>query len=305
MAKIKDPGFGYMSDRQAARMVNSDGSFNLHHVNKRFSISEAYTHLITITWWKFFLLVLLGYIIVNVLFAWIYYTIGIDQLSVASGTDLDNFINAFFFSTQTLTTLGYGTISPIGQGAGFVASFEALIGLLSFSLMTGLLYGRFSRPKAAIRFSEQMVLRPFNDKRAVMFRLMNKRKNVMIEPEIAVTMALTISENGKMKRQFFKLDLERDHITYLPTTWTIVHEIDESSPLKDYTDEEIVNLNAELFILVQYFEDAYAQRVYQLHSYGFEQLLNNRKFVPAYFYDEHGKAILDHSLLSRTSKIEG
>lgn len=301
MAKIKDPGFGYASNKKAARLVNNDGSFNIKHINKRFAVSEVYSHLIQISWTKFFLYVVAGYILVNLLFATIYYSIGVDQLSVGVKDDLQDFMNAFFFSTQTLTTLGYGTISPIGNLSGLVSSFEALIGLLSFSLMTGLLYGRFSRPKAAIRFSETLVLRSFKEHRAIMFRLMNKRKNIMIEPEINITLAINeLNEDGEFKRLFFKLELERHRIMYLPTTWTIVHEIDEKSPLFKYSDEEIEKLNAELFILIQYYEDAFTQNVYQIHSYDFSNMKIGEKFIPAYYFDTEGRTVLDHTKLSET-----
>jgi len=304
MAKINDPGFGYKSDKKATRLVNNDGSFNMKHINRNFSISELYTYLIHVSWGKFFFFVFLGYTLVNLLFATLYYSIGIEQLTLVKTNSSQDFINAFFFSSQTLTTLGYGAISPVGNAAGFISSFEALIGLLSFSFFTGLLYGRFSKPKAAIRFSETMILRPFNGKRALMFRLMNKRKNIMIEPGINVTMAVnSTDEKGGFKRQFFELTLERKQIMYMPTTWTIVHEIDEDSPLYQYSDAEIGELQAELFLLIEYYEDAFSQNVYQLHSYDFNAVEIGKKFVPAYYFDSVGNGVLDHNKLSETESM--
>jgi len=304
MAKIKDPGFGYKTATSAKRMMNADGSFNLKHLNKKFSVSEIYSGLINMSWFKFMLLILVWYGILNLLFASVYYGIGIEHLTITKTTPFQDFLNAYFFSAQTLTTLGYGLISPQGNAAAFVSSFEALIGLIAFAFMTGLLYGRFSKPKAAIRFSEVMVLRPFNKKRAIMFRLMNKRTNVMIEPEIAVTLAINeLDENGDLARRFFKLILERDSIMYLPTTWTIVHEIDEDSPLFNYTDAQILDLNAELLILIEYHEDAFSQNVYQMHSYSFNDLKGGSKFVTAYYFDDTGQAVLDHGKLSAIESV--
>lgn len=304
MAKINDPGFGYKSNNKAKRLVNNDGSFNMKHVNGNFSVTELYSYLIHVSWGKFFFFVFIGYTLVNLLFATVYYSIGIEQLTLVRTTSSQDFINAFFFSSQTLTTLGYGAISPVGNAAGFVSSFEALIGLLSFSFFTGLIYGRFSKPKAAIRFSETMVLRPFKGKRALMFRLMNKRKNIMIEPGINVTMAVNSTDtNGTFKREFFELTLERKQIMYLPTTWTIVHEIDENSPLYQYTDSEIEALQAELFLLIEYYEDAFSQNVYQMHSYDFNTVEIGKRFVPAYYFDELGNAVLDHNKLSETESV--
>ncbi len=304
MGKIKDPGFGYTSSIKSARMINSDGSFNIKHVNSKFSFSEIYSHLINMSWLKFLVLIFLGYTLTNIIFASLYVFFGLEQLSIVSQSFGQDFLHAFFFSAQTLTTLGYGLISPIGNIAGFISAFEALIGLLSFAFFTGLLYGRFSKPKAAIRFSDVMVLRPFKDGNALMFRLMNKRKNIMIEPEISVTMAVNeLDDFGNVKRNFFKLNLEREHIMYLPTTWTIVHEINKKSPLNTYSFEAIEKLNAELFILIKYYEDAYAQQVYQIHSYSFDSIKSNNKFVDAYYFDQKGNAVLDHKKLSCTESI--
>ncbi|MGB0974426.1 MAG: ion channel [Flavobacteriaceae bacterium] len=302
--KIKDPGFGYRSGKAPQRLVNSDGSFNMKHLNKTFSLSEMYSYMIEMSWKKFFLLVFIGYILINLCFGLIYFIIGVDQLSVTNSSSLQNFLNAFYFSTQTITTLGYGSISPTGNIAAFVAAFEAFIGLLSFSFFTGLLYGRFSKPKAAIRFSDTFVVRQFKDERALMFRLMNKRKNIMIEPEINVTIAINKNvPSGEYKREFFQLPLERKKIMYLPTTWTIVHEIDKDSPLFKYTNMELKQLNAEIFVLLEYYEDSFSQKVYQLHSYDFNQLELDKKFVSAYFYDADGAAILDHAKLSETELV--
>lgn len=302
--KIKDPGFGYNSTNKPNRLVNADGSFNIKHLNRHFSFSELYTYLISMPWWLFFMFVFLGYVTINVLFGMIYYVVGIEQLTLKPVNSLQDFLNAFFFSTQTITTLGYGTISPVGNVAAFVAAFEAFLGLLSFSFFTGLLYGRFSRPKAAIRFSETFVIRSFKKERALMFRLMNKRKNIMIEPEINVTIAINrTTKNGEFKREFFELPLERKKIMYLPTTWTIVHEIDDGSPLCKYTNAELEQLNAEMFVLLEYYEDSFSQKVYQLHSYDFSQLELEKKFTSAYYFDADGKAVLDHDKLSKTETI--
>ena len=306
MAKIKDPGFGYKSNQKIDRMVNDDGSFNMQHVNKKFSVSELYSHLISMSWVKFFIYILIGYIVLNLCFALIFFNLGINQLSVSpTNNSINDFLTAFYFSTQTLTTLGYGTISPIGHAASLFAALEALVGLLCFSFFTGLLYGRFSKPKAAIRFSDALILRPFNTSNALMFRLMNKRNNIMIKPEISVTMSLNyINEEGQSNLKFFRLKLERSEIMYLPTTWTIVHEIDSDSPLFGYSFDKIKALNAELFILINYYEDSFAQQVYQIHSYNFNQIELNKKFTPAFYFNENGTPILDHDKLNQLEPCE-
>ena len=213
--KIKDPGFGYNSQEKVRGLINKDGTSNVKHVNKSFNLDDLYTYFVEMSWAKFFLLVFLGYTMLNIFFGLLYTLIGIEQITPSKGDFLSDFLNGFFFSSQTLTTVGYGGIAPKGVAANIIAAFEAMLGLLSFSFITGLLYGRFSKAKAAIRFSENLILRDFKEHKALMFRLMNNRKTVMIEPEIKVTLVLNEENSeGKYQREFYQLKLERDQIMY-------------------------------------------------------------------------------------------
>lgn len=302
--KVKDPGFGYNSKKNAKDIINDDGSSNVLHINRKKSISDLYTYFIDISWFQFFFLIILSYTIVNILFGFIYVGIGIEQITKSKGNFIEDLLNGFFFSAQTLTTVGYGGIAPKGMLANFIAAFEAMIGLLSFSFITGLLYGRFSKPKANLKFSENLILRDFKNGRAIMFRLMNSRKTVMIEPEIKVTLSITEKdEKGDFKRNFFTLNLERNKVMYLPTIWTVVHEIDEKSPLFNYTNKEIENLDAFLYILINYHEESFAQKVYQIYSYDFTKLKTGVKYVSSASFDEEGYTVLDHEKLNEVEKM--
>lgn len=302
--KSKDPGFGYNSKENAKSIINDDGTSNVHHINRKKSISDLYTYFIDISWLQFFALILLSYTLLNVVFGLLYVSIGIEQLTKPKGTFWQDILNGFFFSAQTLTTVGYGGIAPKGITANFIAAFEAMIGLLSFSFITGMLYGRFSKPKANIRFSENLILRDFKDGKAIMFRLMNSRKTVMIEPEITVTLSITEeNENKEFKRNFYRLKLERDKIMYLPTIWTIVHQIEENSPLYKYTKEEIKKLDAQLYILVSYHEESFSQKVYQINSYDFEDLIVDVKYTAAFSFDADGYTVLDHDRLNEIEQM--
>ncbi|WP_159948904.1 ion channel [Polaribacter septentrionalilitoris] len=302
--KTKDPGFGYSSKQNAQDIINDDGSSNVVHINRKRNINDLYTYFVDISWWHFFFLIIVTYTIINIFFAFIYVGIGIEQITKPKGVFLEDFFNGFFFSAQTLTTVGYGGIAPKGITANFVAAFEAMIGLLSFSFITGLLYGRFSKPKAKIKFSDNLILRKFKNERAIMFRLMNQRKTVMIEPEIKVTLSISEKDTkGEYKRIFYSLKLEREKIMYLPTIWTIVHQIDSNSPLYNYSNKEIQNLDAFLYILINYHEESFSQKVYQIYSYDFDKLAVNVKYVPAADFDEEGYTILDHDNLSKVEKM--
>lgn len=298
--KVKDPGFGASTNKYAKRMVNNDGSFNIKRINRPTKFLETYHYLINISWINFFLLAALGFLVVNTFFAGVYLLIGIEEIIASSGSVLKDFSNAFFFSSQTLTTLGYGAMSPNGVLSGVVSSFEAFLGLSMFSFLTGLIYGRFSKPKSSIRFSENIILRDFNQTKAIMFRLVNNRSTVMINPKVSVTLSLTKKNNtGEYTRSFYLLDLERDAISYLPTTWTVVHEITEQSPLYNLTKEELVNHNGELLVMVSYYDESFNQEIHQMHSYELKEIKADYKFVLAYFYDEVGQMVLDYNLFDK------
>ncbi|WP_428740678.1 ion channel [Tenacibaculum sp.] len=302
--KVKDPGFGYNSQKNAQTIVNKDGTSNVIHTNRKFSADDLYTFFIELSWWQFFILIVLGYSLLNVLFGIVYVMIGIEEITVSKGNFIDDFLNGFFFSAQTLTTVGYGGIAPKGITANCIAAFEAMIGLLSFSFITGLLYGRFSKAKASIRFSENLILRDFKEDRALMFRLMNRRKTVMIEPEVSVTLSISEKDkHGEYKRKFYQLKLERDKIMYLPTVWTIVHEIDDKSPLGKYSNQEIEKMDGKLYVLIQYHEESFGQKVYQISSYDFSTLEIDKKYVSSYYFDENGYTILDHEKLSKVESM--
>lgn len=305
MKKIKDPGIGYASNTKARSILNKDGSSNIIHHHKKFSFQEIFSYLIQISWGKFFVLVFMGYVIINVFFGIIYTIIGIEEITTLSGNTFKDFLNGFFFSAQTITTVGYGGIAPHGLLANIISSFEALIGLLSFSFITGLLYGRFSKPKASIKFSENIIYRDFNGGKAIMFRLMNNRTNMMIEPKISVTLSKAKKgEDNSVKWEFYQLELEFDEIKFLPTTWTIVHKINTENPLYNLKDEEIKKLDLKWYILIHYHDESFSQKVYQVHSYTTEDLKLNVKFEASTSFNDQGFTVLDHSKLSKLIPLD-
>jgi len=297
--KIKDPGLGNISSPYAKCIVNSDGRFNIIHLNKSAQLRETYIYLVNISWFRFLTLAFIAYLVLNTIFAVIYLLIGIEQITKSTGIVFQDFLNAFFFSSQTITTLGFGAMSPTGIASGIVSSIEALVGLLLFSFLTGLLYGRFSKPKASIRFRESIILRDFNLTKAIMFRLVNNHKGIMINPKVTVTLSLSEKNNkGEFANTFYSLSLERDSITYLPTTWTIVHEIDDQSPFYKFSKEDINKQTGELLVMISYYDDSFNQEVHQIHSYILKDIKTDYKFTKAYYYNKDGKMVLDYKLLN-------
>ena len=165
-------------------MINKDGSFNVHRRGTTWRDFHPYLHLINIGWCRFLTMVFLGYLSVNTIFAGLYYSLGPGQLQGADAlTKSGRFLNDFFFSVHTLSTVGYGNISPKGMQANIVAAFESLIGVLGFAVATGLLFGRVSRPSAKIGFSETMLIAPYQDVTSLQFRVVNRRSNDLVELE--------------------------------------------------------------------------------------------------------------------------
>jgi inward rectifier potassium channel len=196
----KDLGFGPQPVMKNQPLINKDGSVNVKSRGlSRFNTADNYHTLIKMGWGKFWLVVLSGYLVANLIFASIYVLIGMDSLDGASGdTTGSHFLDAFFFSAQTISTVGYGHISPKGMVANSVAAFESMIGLLAFALATGLLYGRFSKPSAKIVYSENILVAPYKENgRGLMFRLANIRKNVLIDLDIEVIFSYNEFVDGK------------------------------------------------------------------------------------------------------------
>jgi len=278
-------------------MINNDGSFNIERKNSPVRVFDAYHYLINLSWRLFFLWSCLAFFVSNLCFSIIYLALGVKCINAIPNGFLNDLSQAFFFSVQTSTSLGYGALAPTTVLSGAISSFEAFVGLVMFAFLTGLIYGRFSKPKASIRFSKHIVYCDFNLAQAIMFRVVNNRSSVMIKPKVTVTLSLTSLDNEQqLKRNFYNLDLERDSITYLPTTWTIVHEIGEDSPLHQFSKEELIQQNGELLIMVTYFDESFNQEVHQMYSYELNEILLNRKFKQAYTYNNSGQMVLDYNL---------
>jgi inward rectifier potassium channel len=172
---------------------------------------------------KFLLLVFAVYLLLNLFFTLIYATIGIEYLSgVERGNAVQDFLEMFFFSAQTFTTVGYGRISPVGHFTSFIATFEAFIGLLSFAIATGLFFARFSKPESHIKFSKNALISPFKDGKALMLRLASFKNNNISDIEVKLLLAIKEEENGEMVNKFYQLDTVINRINLLSLSWTIV-----------------------------------------------------------------------------------
>ena len=289
-----DPGLTQKFTVPIRRAINKDGTFNVHRRGTTWRDVNGYLYLINMSWTGFFLSVLIGYAAVNTLFALVYYALGPDQLQGAdASTNFAHFLNSCFFSAHTLTTVGYGSISPKGTAANIVAAFEAMVGLMGFALATGLLYGRVSRPSARIGYSSNMVIAPYLDGTSLQFRVVNQRVNNLMELEAKVMLMTVEGKPGDLKRDYKVLKLERHNVYFFPLTWTIVHPIDEHSPLRGKSAADLERLQAEILILIKGFDDTFSQTVHSRYSYRFDEIVWGARFAPAFAVDERGDIVLE------------
>ncbi len=274
-----DLGLDTRASANQFRALNKDGSFNVRKTNIRFSEKINFFHaLVSMSWSRFFGWIVLGYFAVNLFFAAIYMAVGVEHLTVGNGlSPREQFLEAFFFSAQTITTLGYGRVAPIGMLANSVAALESMLGLLSFALATGLLYGRFSKPRARIRYSDHAVIAPYQDVNGFMFRVANPLNNNLLEVE--ASLSLSMRRKNSELREFHQLQLERSRVVFFPTMWTIVHPIDTASPLFGFDKEAFHERDPEFIVMLKAHDESFSQTVYSRSSYKAQDVLFGRKFV--------------------------
>lgn len=281
----RDLGFGSVVTGQSRqRLLNTDGTFNVQRTGlPAFTSLNLYHTLLSMKWSTFLLLVLLLYFLSNIVFGVMYASFGASALVDTSSTPTANLlIRGFFFSVQTFATIGYGTIHPVGIVPNLLVTIESYYSLLTNALITGLVFARFARPVAKIIFSDVAVIAPYRDIEGLMFRLVNGRSSQLIELEIKVLFARFVNENGKAVRRFDFLELERNKVTFLPLSLTVVHPIDDASPLKGLTSEDYIRTDAELLILITAIDETFAQTVHTRSSYKPDEIRCGHKFVSMY-----------------------
>ncbi len=294
-----DLGFGNRIIGEQDRLISKDGSFNVERVGTK--SWSPYQDLVEMTWGRFFVVVVSFFIVSNIVFASLISWIGIECLSgTKTGTPLENFQQAWFFSVQTFTTVGYGSISPACVSTNFVAAAIALFGLMSAALATGLLFVRFSKPTSQLVFSKNAIITPFQGGTSFQFRIANKRNSRLINLDVKLTMSwVDTNPDGSKQRRFARLKLERDKVVMLPLNWNIVHPIDEESPFFERTPNDLKAMNVEVIVLIEAFDESFSQTIFANGSYCDEEFLYDVKWKPMYYPDPDGsgKTILDLSAI--------
>jgi inward rectifier potassium channel len=300
-------GFGSNASEYGGRLINKKGSANVE--KKGIGLLERiswYHSMLSIPRWKFISIIFLFFFVINLGFGTIYYLLGVQHLGgVIPGSALHNFAEAFFFSCQTFTTVGYGKINPNGLFSNALAASEALVGLLSFALATGLLYGRFSKPTAFLKFSENALIAPFKEGTALMLRLAPFKNTTLTEAEAKITLGISLNENGKQTNEFYQLQLEYSTVNALNLSWTIVHPITEESPLHNLTAEDYANMQGEVLVFIKAFDDMFSNTVVSRTSYTFKEIVVGAKFNPMFKRSSEGnKTVLHIDKLNSYSIVE-
>lgn len=302
-AKSEELGFGQKAYSKNTRLISQEGEFNVEKGGLNFWDSlDIYHELISIKWWSFFGILFLLFFGANILFAFLYYLAGMDSIAGASpGTTFENLMTAFYFSTQTITTVGFGQLSPNSNLVSLLAAIEAFLGLLGFALATGLMFARFSRPRRSLIYSEKIIMAPYKDINGLMFRFSNKSKNQLIEAEVDLVISYW---SARQKRRIFTpVDLERKRINFFSTSWTVVHPITEKSPIYDWKAKDFEEKQVEIITMFKAFDDTYARHIYDRTSYIAHEVSWGERFIPIYDETEKGKIHIDMEKLSETEKV--
>lgn len=289
-------GFGANSSDAGERFYHKDGTVNVQRRGVKFFNSLSwYNTMISIPQWKFWSILFGFYIGINLVFAVIYLLVGIEHLGgVMPGSVTKNFTEAFFFSVQTYTTVGYGRISPIGFLTSAIAAMEAFTGVLTFALASGLFYGRFSRPKAYLRFSEMALIAPYKEGKALMFRTVPFKNHNLTDGEVKVTIVIREDIDGTIKNQFYPLEVELPKVNTLVLNWTVVHPINEFSPLFGMSQTDLVNAKAEVLVFLKAYDEVFANSIVARTSYTASELIEGAKFKPMYHPSLSGNKTILH-----------
>ena len=298
-----DPGIGEKFTRRTKRAINHDGTFNVRRRGGPHR-HDPYQWLIKMGWGTFIGVVVAFFGLLNVAFALVYMAMGLDGLpGVATPHGMwQDFLSALFFSMQTFTSVGYGHVYPGTNGTGLVSSIEALVGVLTFALATGLLYGRFSRPTARIYFSHTAIIsRRADGTPCLQFRIANQRSNILIDLHARVL--LKTVDPATNNQTYALLPLERDSVSFLPLSWTVVHDITPDSPLHALTQVDYQRMDIEIIIQLRGYDDTFAQDVHARNSYTHDEIEWDRRFIRAYEVDEDGIAVVNLDQLHLTEAL--
>jgi inward rectifier potassium channel len=296
---------GKLSERGRVRLLNHDGTFNVQRNDLGpFHPYNAYHTLLALPIPRLLALMAAGYAFVNVVFAALYWLAGPNALAGGATAPIARFEDCLFFSVQTLATIGYGRLVPNTRLANVLVALEALVGLLGFAILSGLLFARFTRPTAKIVFSRNAIIAPYENGWALMFRLVNLRNHDLTDVRAMVSFARWIDDKGQRRRRFDLLPLERPSIMFMPLHWVVVHPIGDASPLHGWSIESMTAADPEIVCVITADDETFAQTVHAKTSYDKADIVWGARFRDMYTSDVDHVAI-DLTRLHDLTRIDG
>jgi inward rectifier potassium channel len=251
---------------------------------------DFYHDLLTASWPSFFLQLAASFIGVNLVFACLY---ALDSGGIAHARP-GSFADAFFFSVQTLGTLGYGVMAPQTLWANLLVTVESFSGILTIALFTGIIFARFSLPIARVVFSCVAVVAMFDGVPTLMFRAANQRGEFIVDAEVHVTLARQhTTREGVTMRRFQDLTLERSKNSLFPLSWTVMHRITPDSPLHGLTPEDMLARDMEIVVMLSGVDETLADRIYARHAYWADEIVWNQRFVDVISASPDGRRMVD------------
>ncbi|WP_341732326.1 ion channel [Microcoleus sp. EPA2] len=291
-------------DRQPHRLVSRKGQFALNVVRlglPRLHLADLYHGLLTLSWPKFFILISLLYVLTNSLFAIAYLAGGNCIANARPGS----FPDAFYFSVQTMATIGYGSMYPRTDYANTIVAVQAFFALWGVAMVTGLAFSRFSKPTARVIFSRVAAIAPFNGVPTLMYRTANQRFNQILEAQQRATLIRDeVTSDGDYMRRFYDLTLVRSQSPIFALTWTVMHVIDENSPLYKLSAKDLIEQQAEIVITLTGIDETVSQTIHARHSFVASEILWNMKFVDIISRTPQGKRVVDYTCFHEVKPIE-
>lgn len=262
---------------------------------------DLYHRILTVGWPGFLAVSLAVYLLINLSFAVLYW---VQPGSIANARP-GSFADAFFFSVETIATIGYGVMAPATLYANLLMTVESASGLLLVALTTGLVFARFSRPTARVMFSRVAVVGPYNGKPTLSLRLANQRQNQLLAAEVAMTLVRDErTAEGNLLRRFYDLKLVRDRSPVFALSFTVMHEIAPESPLYGATPQSLAQVNAELVVTTSGIDETLVQAVHARTSYMPHEILWNRRFVDIFGWTEDGRRAIDYARFHDTVSLD-
>jgi inward rectifier potassium channel len=262
--------------------------------------TDMYHYLLTASWPMLLLIIATVFFGANLLFALGYYLDGGIE-NVHSGSYLD----MFFFSVQTMATIGYGKLEPVSLLSNILVSFEAFVGLLALAMMTGLVFAKFSRPTARVRFTRYAVISKRDGVPSLMVRMANMRANRIVEADVHLTVVWDEqTEEGEGIRKIYDLRTTRQRSPLFSLSWTVIHPIDSGSPLYELTPGILEQRNAEVVVSVVGLDETFAQTIHARHPFKASEIIWGARFADVLRLRPNGDLEVDYAHIDDVIMVE-